>query len=201
MPDPSDDKQDRRVRRTRRQLRDALVNLVLERGWDAVSVIDVCARADVGRSTFYVHFVDKEDLLLSGFDDLHASLGAKRIEAQGRFEFVEPLVEHARANVKLFRALLGRRSAQSVQRRFRDVFTRLVEAELEARGVAAEERPILARYVCGGFVEVLVGWLDRPAAMDAGALAARFRQLTEGALAASGHPPSRVQNWLDGQGV
>lgn len=45
---------DRRVRKTRRLLHEALVTLILERGWDAVSVRDVCERADVGRSTFYV---------------------------------------------------------------------------------------------------------------------------------------------------
>jgi Bacterial regulatory proteins, tetR family len=48
--------------------------LDLERGCDAVSVQDVCAKPDVGRSTFYLQFADKEDLLLSGFDNLHASL-------------------------------------------------------------------------------------------------------------------------------
>ena len=69
---------DRRVLRTRRQLRTALINLILERGWDAVSVSDVCARADVGRSTFYAHFADKEELLFSGFEELHATLATLR---------------------------------------------------------------------------------------------------------------------------
>ena len=67
---------DRRVRRTRRALRDALLELTLERGWDEVNVLDVCERADVARSTFYTHFADKEELLLSGFDDLRAALRA-----------------------------------------------------------------------------------------------------------------------------
>ena len=49
---------DRRVRRTQRQLRDSLVTLILERGWDAITVRDVCEHADVGRSTFYVHYAD-----------------------------------------------------------------------------------------------------------------------------------------------
>jgi AcrR family transcriptional regulator len=188
---------DRRVRRTKKQLRDALVNLVLERGWDAVSVIDVCARADVGRSTFYTHFVDKEDLLLSGFDDLHAALGEKRLEVVGSFGFVEDLVDHAREHVRLFRALVGRKSGQSVQRRFRDVVTRLCEAELEALGV--EEHAVVARYVSGGFVEMLVAWLDRPARMDARALTAMFRELTLGAVESLGTRGRRCPD-LAGEG-
>src|SRR5687768_13088670 len=70
---------DPRVVRTRRQLRDALVASILERGWEAVSVTDVCERAEIGRSTFYVHFADKEELLLSGFDELHAALDRERL--------------------------------------------------------------------------------------------------------------------------
>src|SRR6185437_2006254 len=68
--------QDRRVERTQRALREALIRLVLERGWDDVSVQDVCARANVGRSTFYLHFADKEELLVSGFGGLQEALRA-----------------------------------------------------------------------------------------------------------------------------
>ena len=53
---------DRRVLRTRAVLRDALITLVGESGWDAITVQDICDRAKVGRSTFYMHFADKEDL-------------------------------------------------------------------------------------------------------------------------------------------
>lgn len=187
---PESESPDRRVARTRRDLRDALVNLILERGWDAVSVMDVCARADVGRSTFYVHFADKEDLLLSGFDELHAALGSIRVEAAGTFGFVEPLLEHARENVKLFRAVMGRQSGRAVQRRFGEVVTRLVDSELEALGVPIEKRPVIACYVSGGFCEILGAWLDRPAKVDARTLSATFRKLTEGALANEGIMPT-----------
>ena len=174
---------DRRVRRTRRLLREALVTLILERGWDAVSVLDVCARADVGRSTFYVHFADKEALLLSGFDDLHASLGAESATATGPFPFVESLIAHAAENHRLFRAVIGRRSGQAVQRRFRDVVMKLVLAELEQLGVGKQDRTFVARYASGGFVECLIAWLERRSALDASTLAANFRRLTLGAIA------------------
>lgn len=62
---------DRRVRRTRRALHDALLTLMTEKSFDAVTVQDIIDRADVGRSTFYSHFTDKRDLLDSGFEDLN----------------------------------------------------------------------------------------------------------------------------------
>ena len=177
---------DRRVRRTRSQLRDALVTLTLERGWDAVSVKDVCERADIGRSTFYVHFADKEELLLSGFDELHAALDHEWQGQAAPFAFVPSLIEHARGHLRLFRAMIGKHSGQAIQRRFRDVLTRLVEADLTRLGVDAARLRWVARYISGGFVEMLMVWLERPASLDANGLITMFQQMTAGALGALG---------------
>ncbi|MCK6548339.1 TetR/AcrR family transcriptional regulator [Myxococcota bacterium] len=171
---------DRRIARSQRLLRDALVALVIERGWDEVSVQDVCARADVGRSTFYAHFADKEELLLSGFEALSAALHAERARAAGTFAFAEHLIEHARDNQRLFRAVVGRRSGKVVEDRFRGVVLEIVDAELAARGLAGPRRTALARYATGGFIELLAGWLERPTAMAPADLAALFRTWTSG---------------------
>src|ERR1700757_5499961 len=61
---------DRRVRRTRKLLHDAFLALVLEKGYEKTTIQDILDRADVGRSTFYVHFRDKEALLTSSFDGM-----------------------------------------------------------------------------------------------------------------------------------
>nr|WP_257003346.1 helix-turn-helix domain-containing protein [Streptomyces sp. Alain-F2R5] len=62
--------EDRRIRKTRRALRDALVELVLERGFTALSVEDITQRADVARATFYSHFRDKDELFARVTRDL-----------------------------------------------------------------------------------------------------------------------------------
>ena len=59
--------QDRRILRSKRALRDALIELMEERSFDGFSVNDLCERADLNRGTFYNHFRDKDDLL-SGAD-------------------------------------------------------------------------------------------------------------------------------------
>ena len=61
---------DRRVGKTRRALKEALTDLILEQGYESVTVQDVIDRADVGRSTFYAHFLDKDDLLMAILADL-----------------------------------------------------------------------------------------------------------------------------------
>jgi AcrR family transcriptional regulator len=176
-------KDDRRVARTRRNLRESLVTLILERGWDAVSVQDVCGHADVGRSTFYVHFADKEELLLSGFDELHAALDGLRSSERGPFSFARNLIEHAQANQRLFSAVVGKRSGVAVQRRFRDVVALLTDAELTALGLPAVRRGWATRYISGGFIELLLHWLERPGRTEAATLAETFLAFTRGVLA------------------
>lgn len=87
------EKQDRRTRRTRQLLRDAFVALLKEKRYEDVSVQDIIERADVARSTFYVHYVDKEDLLVGKWGVFASNLGIhgvhadvlKHEETEGRF--------------------------------------------------------------------------------------------------------------------
>jgi AcrR family transcriptional regulator len=173
---------DKRIQRTHERLRAALVSLILERGWDDVSVMDVCDKAEVGRSTFYIHFADKEDLLVSGFDQLLEHLQRERRRAEGTFAFADALIVHASENVKLFRALVGRKSGQVVQRRMRDVIYKVVEAELASLGFDPSQRNVAAKFVSGGLFELLIGWLEASRRSNPNALVAAFQALTKNAL-------------------
>src|SRR5436189_198695 len=71
-------KLDRRVQRTRQLLQDALLAMVIEKGYDATTVQDIIDRANVGRATFYAHFPDKQTLLTSRLEDLRVLLTERR---------------------------------------------------------------------------------------------------------------------------
>ncbi len=64
------EKLDRRVRRTRSALREAMQNLMAEKGYEQVTIEELTERADIGRTTFYLHYSAKQDLLLEQFDEL-----------------------------------------------------------------------------------------------------------------------------------
>lgn len=83
---------DRRIARSRRALRAALIELMEERGLDAVSVNDLCARADLNRGTFYNHFHDKDDLLTTLEDEVIDDL--ERIQEQMQSLTVMDLVRY-----------------------------------------------------------------------------------------------------------
>jgi AcrR family transcriptional regulator len=70
MAQPIKNKRDRRIQRTRQSLRNALLELIKEKGYDAISTEEITERANIGRATFYLHYKDKEDLLLDEFSEM-----------------------------------------------------------------------------------------------------------------------------------
>jgi AcrR family transcriptional regulator len=155
---------DRRIERTRTALREALITLMQERGWEDIDVQTLCARANVGRSTFYQHFPNKEELLKASFAGLRGALLAPTAGAPaGPLAFVPGLVAHVHEMQELFRALLVRRSAQYVQDRLRELLIELILSDLPAsrRSWQATAR---AHYLAGALLELLIWWLgsNRP---------------------------------------
>jgi len=90
---------DRRIRRTKRLLHQAMATLLHEKSWDDIVVKEILARADVGRSTFYTHFADKDALLLSA---LRETVGSTSGDDGSRYSyppesalrFSLPLLQH-----------------------------------------------------------------------------------------------------------
>jgi AcrR family transcriptional regulator len=74
-------KLDRRKERTRRLLRDALMELIVEKGYESITVQDITERADIARPTFYLHYKDKDELLLKEAAAMYDELGKKQHEA------------------------------------------------------------------------------------------------------------------------
>lgn len=185
---------DRRVQRTRRRLHAALVELILERGWDRVAVQDVCDRAAIGRSTFYAHYADKEDLLIGGLDDVVDDLRVAAAAAPGPrrpFQFVAGLLAHAGASRRLFRAVIGKRSGLAVQRKFRAVLLELVDDELALLALREPDRAFAARFLAGALFELLVWWVDARPGVTAARLEHELLRLVEPVLRTAARPRAR----------
>jgi AcrR family transcriptional regulator len=158
---------DRRIQRTRLALRDALMQLMVERGWDAIDVQTLCERANIGRSTFYEHFPNKEELLAANFANLRQMLLTHQVSSSrrvaGSLQFVPGLVVHVHEAQEVFRALLHRRSGQFVQQRFRELLVEMVQAEMKAEQKTSAARgwqtTAQAHYLAGALFELLAWWL------------------------------------------
>ena len=200
MREKEPDRSDRRVRRTRSALRDALVDLIVERGWDGFSVQDLCVRADVGRSTFYLHFADKEEVLAGGFADLGKELRAQLAlsGAPQPLAFSRGLLDHAQAHLRVFRALVGRRAAHIVQGKMRALVTELVREDVAARLPAGARREAAAAFLAGALFELLIWSLESRPPTTADEADALFHELAGPVLAVAGAPRAQA---ADGPGA
>src|SRR5688572_7428669 len=103
----SQHKSDRRAARTRALLENSLLVLIRRKAYDAITIQEICAGADVGRSTFYAHYRSKDDLKRHGLEHLRSELAnAQSNRDEGaRLSFSLPMFEHARAHLEHYRAL------------------------------------------------------------------------------------------------
>jgi AcrR family transcriptional regulator len=185
---------DRRVQRTRRLLQEALLSLIREKGFEALSVQDIIDRADVGRATFYAHFDNKEDLLVNGIEGLRATLkeDQRRALAQaGRGEervlaFSRELFEHVDAHRDVFQAMVGKRSGAVIRQMFHKMLLDLVREDVKVAAPAADARPpsaeARAQFIAGGLFGLVLWWVDASRRLSVEEVDAAFRRLALPAL-------------------
>jgi AcrR family transcriptional regulator len=190
-------KVDRRVQRTQQLLRGALFSLIQEKGFEALSVQDIIDRANVGRATFYTHFDNKQDLLVSGFDELRASLKQRQREALSRgtsveerlFAFSQEMFAHADEHREIFHGMVGKESGATVQRLLHKLLVDLIREDIKAtipRGNGGSvPTEALVQFVGGGLFGLLMWWLEGKIRLSVEDVNATFRQLAIPAVKAA----------------
>lgn len=158
------DKNDRRSQRTRRALGDALVELMMERGYDAISIKDIIERANVGRSTFYSHYADKDELFVSQLDRLMDLLSrhVPQEHSEGNPFFPSlGLLQHIKAQWKLYKILAWGSGVDVLTKHMQKSLSEKIEQRLLAGGQTYEVPvPIIANFLSGSFLSLVKWWLD-----------------------------------------
>ena len=182
-------KGDRRVQRTRQLLLDALLSLIREKGFEALSVQDIIDRANVGRATFYAHFDNKEDLLVSGLEAFRAAIKEHQRKLvqkatgsdERAFLFSHEVFAHANAHRDVFRPMVGKHSGTVVQRLFQKILVELVREDLKRIGShgghASMPAEAVVQFIAAGLWGLLSWWLDAKRGLSVDEVDAVFRQL------------------------
>lgn len=181
---------DRRIERTRDLLHHAMISLILKKGYDAITITDICQTANISRSTFYMHYTGKDDLKKKGVEDhLRRMLSNDHLTKNKRpeihrpfnFAFSLPMFEHARAHLDLYRALLGGTGSSIALASIRKIVSERIRAEMahHRRATPDVPRDVKVQYVVGAYMSLLTWWLDSGARLSPEKIDATFQHLAD----------------------
>jgi len=160
-----------RLRRTQKLLREALIELIEERGFEALTVGELTERALVSRAAFYRNYQDKYDLVEQIFEEAMSAL----LEAVGELGAEHPaevwvkFFEHIAEYDRLYRALLGSKGSPWFARKMRASLADLVKErgrlphgpDASARTAHTFSDEFVPDLVSALFVEAIIWWLEQ----------------------------------------
>lgn len=157
------EKQDRRVRKTQQALSEALVALILEKGYDAITIKDITDRADVAHATFYRHYRDKDELLRQKLGEI-----VGEIEAMTREPILQDsegylIFKHAQENSNLYRILLGSPGTLQVRKWLQNQLAantlQTCKQLYQPNGLIPPQ--IAAQHIAGSLLLLIESWLEQ----------------------------------------
>ena len=185
---------DRRIQRTRSTLHQALMALVLEGPYEAITVQQILDRANVGRSTFYTHFQDKDELLMWGTEHLRETLAAASRApgaAPDPLRFSRAMFEHAHGYRKVYRALVNSSVWPHVRQRIQNILADLIRRETasarrQSRAKSKLPQELFVHYLASTLMTVVTWWVDHNNSLSPEEIDEVFRGLVR---EASDHRP------------
>jgi AcrR family transcriptional regulator len=161
-------KTDRRSLRTRQMLISAMVELMQQKRYDSITVQEIADRANIGRSTFYAHFTDKDDLLVDGVQRMlavfEADIAGSANPADGSAQLLPSLalLRHLGAQVELYQVFARGRGLNLFMTALQDELTTMLTERLTGR-VATDTTPavppsLLAAMVAGMLTTAIRAW-------------------------------------------
>lgn len=165
---------DRRILRTKAAIREALIGLIEEGGFEALSVRDIAARAAINRGTFYLHYKDKYDLLeqteaeiLQGLETIFMQANLASFRDLRRIDKPLPVIvalfEYLKANAALMHAIVGLRGDFTFQTQIRKVIERALKPGFLTGGRSLKflvPREYLITYMLSAHLGVIQLWLQ-----------------------------------------
>lgn len=163
----SQNKEDRRVRRTRKLLFKALRELMAEKRYDSITVQDILDQADIGRTTFYAHYQDKEDLATSMLIELMDGLVSELDETEFNEHQILPtqmLFDHFGENHERVKVMFQGRGMELFFEKGKQFWAERIESHLQS--LITDEQtsnvplPLIADSAAGTFLIHLKWWFD-----------------------------------------
>jgi AcrR family transcriptional regulator len=189
---------DRRVQRTQQLLRDSLLSLILEKGYDELTVQQITENANLGRATFYLHYKDKRELLLECMDvmvDQFIDQFDKFTPEQWAYADGEPIrlvFEFAREQATLYKVIMSGQGGVEVSRRLHQIIAtntcQVIETQITEKGLKPQ-LPVdfMSNYYAGSLLALVFWWIEMNMPYTAEQMTVMFRRISlEGRTTAIG---------------
>jgi AcrR family transcriptional regulator len=154
---------DRRIKRTRRLLGEALVSLILEKGYDAITVKEITKRADVAHATFYRHYRDKDELLIRQLEEVIVELEDLTQEPALQDADGYLIFKHVQEHNVLYRILFSSQGTTHVRKRVREriAANKLATcASLQQADEGFISVAIVANHMAASLLSLVEWWLE-----------------------------------------
>ena len=185
------DKKDRRSQRTRHLLSAALVELISEKDYDSITVSDIIDRANVGRSTFYAHYRDKDDLLVGELDRVIDVLIRQTPHESHEEDLFFPslgLFRHVGEQYELYKALVWGPGIDLLIKHLQKSLSRRIEGGLQTSGKIFDiPISVQANFVAGSFLTLLKWWLENKMPYSPEQMDEIFKKLTLSGIEEAGN--------------
>lgn len=169
MASPTKRGTDRRIQRTHKLLQEALVSLIREKDYDSIAIKEILDRANLGRSTFYTHFRDKDELLFGVIHEMLRSVQPAKVPSSAkRYErilwFSLPIFEYHDHHRRQPGVKVGLRGRTILHEHLREALAELIgddarrEFHAWQKNGASFPPALLVHYVTSTFILVLNWW-------------------------------------------
>jgi AcrR family transcriptional regulator len=195
---PKKPKADSRVLRTRNILGDALIELLREKRFATITVQQVLDRAGVGRSTFYSHYRDKDDLFLSDVEDFLEMMSTLLLRSNENSVRIVPLHEflsHVAGNRDLWKALVAAGKGGDFLEMAEGHFARAIAKRLASlpasKTIPASRRTPMSHALAGSMLSLMFWWLDHSSSASPEEVDRAYHQLAWSGIGADSQPASK----------
>ncbi|MDE5556572.1 MAG: TetR/AcrR family transcriptional regulator [Ruminococcus sp.] len=158
---------------TARRMNEALLSLLYEKDFEYVTIKEICARANVNRSTFYLHYENIGDLLLEtiqfvnekfshSYPEKDLSINEKSIDELYFMtdEWIIPYLNFVRENKRIYKAIHENSTAFGVEKAFSDFLGKVFSPILSMYGVPKEKHEYIMTFYRHGLVSIIMKWID-----------------------------------------
>ena len=186
-------KTDRRTQRTREQLQKALIDLIREREYDDITIQDIVVRANLGRTTFYLHYNNKDELFMSCHEAILRDFHIGVLHPLSREELLSPEIPpqlssaygHLDGGRRLLYPIFHGKDSPLILRQIRERSAREMEANLRAifdETECAISFDLFATYLAGAQISLMQWWLEKRRAHTADELTRTLYHMQRAAI-------------------